>query len=257
MIRADRLSKSFPKKTNAGLGFGKRPMVEAVSNISFEAENACITGLLGANGAGKSTTLRMIATLIKPDAGTAIVDGFDVRTHALEARAQLGFLPHNSGIYPRLTAIENIRYYAELSGMAKATIAQRVEELVDQLEMSSFAQRRTEGFSQGQRTKVALARALVHKPKTLILDEPTNGLDVMATRNLRQIINKLKQDGHCIVFSSHVMQEVTALCDRVVIVHNGRVALSGSIEEILSQTECDDMEEAFIRAVNEEEKVSQ
>lgn len=251
MITVSGLSKSYTKKTNSGFGFKKKEKLNAINDISFEAKDGCITGLLGANGAGKSTALRIISTLIKADNGSAIVDGYDVDKHALEVRQHIGFMPHNAGIYPRLTAIENILYYAELCGMNRQAAMLRAQELVDQLDMAGFAERRTEGFSQGQRTKVALARALVHKPRTLILDEPTNGLDVMATRNLRTIIRSLKEEGHCVLLSSHVMQEVTALCDNIVIIDEGRVAMEGSVDQIKLQTGCEDLEDAFIAAISQ------
>lgn len=248
MIKVESLSKSFPKKTNKGFG-KKKEKVCAIQDVSFEAQDGVITGLLGANGAGKSTTMRIIASLTKADTGSAVVDGYDVAKQPLAVREKIGFLPHNSGIYPRLTAIENIAYYAEICGLENTAIKTRIDELIPQLDMSSFADRRTEGFSQGQRTKVALARALVHKPKTLILDEPTNGLDVMATRNLRSIIRNLRDEGHCILFSSHVMQEVAALCDHVVIIDQGIIAMADSIEGIKARTGQDDLEDAFVAAI--------
>jgi len=180
--------------------------VEAVRDVSFEAEDGRITGLLGPNGAGKSTTLRMLGTLIRPDAGSASIDGHDVTTDALAARRALGALPHGAGIYPRLTARENVRYYGQLQGMAGDALEARIDALADLLEMREFVDRRAKGFSQGQKTKVALARALVHGPRNLLLDEPTNGLDVMATRSLRELIGRLREDGTCVLFSSHVMQ---------------------------------------------------
>lgn len=252
MIRVDQLSKSYTKKVNKFLGFKKSEKFQAISDVTFEAADGSITGLLGANGAGKSTTLRIISTLINPDSGSTVVDGFDVLRQPLDVRKKIGFLPHNSGIYPRLTAIENIRYYAEVCGMKNRDIDARVSELVEQLGMASFADRRAEGFSQGQRTKVALARALVHKPRTIMLDEPTNGLDVMAIRNLRDIIRGLKNEGHCILFSSHVMQEVAVLCDHVVIIEGGRVVISDSIQGIKNKTGYDDMEDAFVAAIGEQ-----
>ncbi len=250
MIEAQGLYKQF--RTKASLKRGRRQKkVEAVRDVSFRAENGAITGLLGANGAGKSTTLRMLATLIRPDAGRAAIDGFDVVSQAMAARSQIGFLPHNAGIYPRLTAVENIQYYARIAGLPDDEVDVRVEELVTLLDMEAFALRRTDGFSQGQRTKVALARALVHRPRTVILDEPTNGLDVMATRNLRVILRRLRDQGHCILLSSHVMQEVTALCDHVAIIDDGRIAISGSIADIQAQTGQEDFEDAFVVAIGQ------
>jgi sodium transport system ATP-binding protein len=236
VIRVEGLSKSFGE-------------VQAVNDVSFEARDGCVTGLLGPNGAGKSTTLRILYTVMKPDAGTATVDGADVVSASLEARRRMGTLPHGSGLYPHLTARENIAYYARLYGVPKQSVDEKVEKVIDQLEIGDFADRRTKGFSQGQRTKVALARALVHEPKNVILDEPSNGLDVMATRSLRDLIRQLKAQGKCVLFSSHVMQEVAALCDRIVIIAAGQVALDANPEDIRSVTGCKDLEEAFVKAI--------
>lgn len=245
MIEAHDLSKAFAKKGS------RKEKIQAISGVSFCAENSAITGLLGPNGAGKSTTLRILASLIKPDSGSALIDGFDVVKHPLEARKHLGFLPHNSGVYPRLTARENVAYYASLCGLDKKSIASKVDELVELLGMESFADRRTEGFSQGQRTKVALARALIHDPKTLVLDEPTNGLDVMATRKLRTILRRLKDRGHCVLISSHIMQEVSMLCDHVAIISDGSIAMADSVQGILNNTGQEDLEDAFVVAIGE------
>ena len=226
--------------------FGK---VRAVRGVSFEAPDGKITGLLGPNGAGKSTTLRVLYTVLKPDQGGATIDGIDVVGNGLQARERIGALPHGAGVYPHLTARENIAYYATLCGIEKNRVESRVESIVDLLEIADFANRRTKGFSQGQRTKVALARALVHDPQNIILDEPSNGLDVMATRSLRKLILKLKDDGRCILFSSHVMQEVAALCDNIVIIANGTVAIDDSADGIRKRTGCDDLEDAFVAAI--------
>ena len=226
--------------------FGK---VQALRGVSFDAPDGRITGLLGPNGAGKSTTLRVLYTVLKPDQGTATIDGVDVASDGLLARRRIGALPHGAGLYPHLSARENIAYYADLCGLDRATIDERVESIIGLLEIGDFADRRTKGFSQGQRTKVSLARALVHDPQNVILDEPTNGLDVMATRSLRNLILKLKDDGRCVLFSSHVMQEVAALCDDICIIANGRVAIDGTADEILERTACDDLEDAFVAAI--------
>lgn len=258
MIVAENLHKRFGKtgtqhrrwpgrQTGAAEGNG-RGQVVAVESVSLKAEDGCITGLLGPNGAGKSTTLRMLATLIRPDDGSAWVDGHDIRHETSAVRRQLGFMPHNAGIYPRLTARENIHYYARLCGLKPVLARDRAGELIEQLAMQPFADRRTSGFSQGQKTKVALARALVHRPQTIMLDEPTNGLDVMATRGLRDIIRHLASEGHCIVFSSHIMQEVAALCDQIAIISRGRIALQDTHDGILQRTDQSDLEDAFVQA---------
>jgi sodium transport system ATP-binding protein len=238
MIRVDGIYKSFGK-------------VRAVSGVSFEAPDGRVTGLLGPNGAGKSTTLRVLYTVLKPDAGSASIDGIDVASDPLRARQRIGALPHGAGLYPQLSARENIAYFARLCGIDKAEVDDRVDEIVRLLEIDSFAERRTKGFSQGQRTKVALARALVHDPQNIILDEPSNGLDVMATRSLRELILKLKDAGRCVLFSSHIMQEVAALCDDICIIANGKVAIDDSIDGIRARTGCDDLEDAFVHAIHQ------
>ena len=237
MILVDDLHKSFGD-------------VKAVKGLSFEAKDGRITGLLGPNGAGKSTTLRILYTVLRPDQGTATIDGADVVMHGLDARAKIGALPHGAGLYPHLTARENIVYYARLYGMDCDLIAGEVQRVIDQLDIGEFADRRTKGFSQGQRTKVALARALVNGPQNIILDEPSNGLDVMAIRSLRELIRALRAAAKCVLFSSHVMQEVAALCDEIVIIAEGRVALHDSPEGIRNSTGCDDLEEAFVKAIS-------
>jgi len=226
--------------------FGK---VRAVRGVSFDAPDGKITGLLGPNGAGKSTTLRVLYTVLKPDQGSATIDGSDVVSDSLAARKRIGALPHGAGLYPHLTARENIAYYARLCGLDKQAIDERVADIIDLLEIGDFSDRRTKGFSHGQRTKVALARALVHNPQNVILDEPSNGLDVMATRSLRELILKLRNAGRCVLFSSHVMQEVAALCDDIIIIANGKVAIDDSVEGIRNRTGCDDLEDAFVRAI--------
>lgn len=226
--------------------------VRAVDGVSFSAADGCITGLLGPNGAGKSTTLRILYTVLKPDSGSAMIDGADVVVDALAARRNIGTLPHGSGLYPHLTARENIAYYARLYGMDCDGIDAAVEDVIGQLGIGDFADRRTKGFSQGQRTKVALARAIVHGPQNILLDEPSNGLDVMAIRALRDVIRALKAAGKCVLFSSHVMQEVAALCDEIVIISAGKVAISDSPDGIRSRTGCEDLEDAFVAAISED-----
>jgi len=223
--------------------------IKAVRGISFDAPDGKITGLLGPNGAGKSTTLRVLYTVMKPDQGGATIDGVDVVANSLEARRRIGALPHGAGLYPHLSARENVAYYARLCGLEDSTIDDRVDSIIKLLEIDDFADRRTKGFSQGQRTKVSLARALVHDPKNIILDEPSNGLDVMATRSLRKLILRLKDNGRCVLFSSHVMQEVAALCDDIVIIAAGKVAIDDSADGIRNRTGCDDLEDAFVKAI--------
>ncbi len=245
MIDVQSLRKSFSQ----GRGRQRRTVL-AVDGVSFRAADACITGLLGPNGAGKTTTLRMAAGLIDPDAGRVLVDGLDVAVQTSSALARMGVLSDARGLYPRLTARENIVYFGRLQGMATTAAHARVDVLSKLLDMQPLLDRRTEGFSQGERMKTALARALVHNPHNIVLDEPTNGLDVVATRALRETLRRLRDDeGKCIVFSSHIMQEVERLCDRVVVVSAGRTVAAGTVGELKQQSggEDDDFENAFVR----------
>lgn len=244
MIIANDLHKSF--KTRTGV-------VRAVEGVHFEAHDGQITGLLGPNGAGKTTTLRMLYTLMEPDAGRVSVDGIDAARDPSSVRRALGVLPDARGVYKRLTARENIAYFGQLHGMTPAQIAQRTQVLADALAMHDILDRQTEGFSQGQRTKTAIARALVHDPKNVILDEPTNGLDVMTTRAMRAFLQQLRAEGRCVIFSSHIMQEVAALCDRIVIIARGQVVAAGTADELREQTGEANLEDAFVKAIGSEE----
>ena len=247
MITAEHLRKTFP-----GKGKDKQPVL-AVDDVSFEARDGEITGLLGPNGAGKTTTLRMLYTLMRPEAGRVLVDGHDVASDPEYARRALGVLTDARGVYKRLTARENIAYFGRLHGMSDAEIARRTAELSAALQMEDVLDRQTEGFSQGQRTKTAIARALVHDPKNVILDEPTNGLDVMTTRGLRDFLRQLRSEGRCVIFSSHIMQEVAALCDRIVVIAQGKVMAQGTPDELRAQTGESNLEEAFVKAIGSEE----
>jgi sodium transport system ATP-binding protein len=220
--------------------------VAAVRAVSVTAPDGAITGLLGPNGAGKTTTLRMISALLVPSHGQALVDGIDVAVRPLEARARLGTLSDARGLYARLTARENIHYYGKLRGMAPAAIESATARLADLLDLTALLDRRTDGFSQGERMKVAIARALVHDPPNILLDEPTNGLDVMTTRSLREVVRRLREAGKCVVFSSHVMQEVSALCDSIVIVARGSVVAAGTAAELLASSDRENLEDAFV-----------
>ena len=226
--------------------------VEAVRQVSFNAPDGAITGLLGPNGAGKTTTLRMIGTLVKPTHGVAKVDGLDCAAEPLAVRARIGVLSDARGLYARLTARENIAYYGELRGMSHAAVEQAVKRLAELLDLTALLDRRTDGFSQGERMKVAIARTLVHDPPNILLDEPTNGLDVMTTRSVREVIRRLREAGKCVVFSSHVMQEVSALCDTIVIVARGRVAAQGTAAELLARSGRANLEDAFVELAGEE-----
>ena len=240
MIQVQGLSKSFGK-------------VKAVQNVSFVALDGQITGLLGPNGAGKSTTLRMLYTLLKPDSGFAQVDGFDVRQSPLEVQRRIGVLSDARGLYSRLTSRENIRYYGRLHGLEREALEKQIDSLMSLLDMQSIMDRRTDGFSTGEKLKVAIARTLVHNPKNVLLDEPTNGLDVMSTRSMRQFILRLREEGKCVVFTSHIMQEVAALCDQIVIISNGQVSATGSPDDLRKQTNRENLEDAFVAVIGSDE----
>ena len=227
--------------------------VRAVDGVSFVARDGEITGLLGPNGAGKTTTLRMLYTLMRPDSGQVLVDGLDAAADPIGARRKLGVLPDARGVYKRLSARECIVYFGRLHGLERDAARARAEALIALLDLKDIADRRTEGFSQGERVKTAIGCALVHDPKNVILDEPTNGLDVMTTRSLRQLLQKLRADGRCVVFSSHVMQEVAALCDRIVVIAHGKVVAQGTPDELRASTGESNLEEAFVKIIGSEE----
>lgn len=230
--------------------------VQAVDGVGFTAHDGQITGLLGPNGAGKTSTLRMLYTLMKPDAGSIRIDQVDALADPLAARRRMGVLPDAKGLYKRLTARENIEYFGRLQGLDEGLLKRRTDELVAALDLADIAGRRSEGFSQGQRVKTAIARALVHAPANVLLDEPTNGLDVMATRAMRRFLFGLRDAGHCVLFSSHIMQEVAALCDRIVVIARGRVVADGSPDELRAQTGQDNLEDAFVDVIGSEEGLS-
>ena len=220
--------------------------VIAVDGISFAAPDGQITGLLGANGAGKTTTLAMIGGVLAPDDGAIEIDGADVR-RSLDRRSRLGALLDHRSLYSRLTARENVRYFGELHGLSGPDLDERVSQTLSLLGLEALSDRRTAGFSQGERMKVALARATVHGPRNLLLDEPTSGLDIPAVRALRGWLSEMRDRGMCILFSSHILDDVRALCDRVVVISNGRVAAVGTPDEICRQNDCDSLEDAFVR----------
>ncbi|MEW6168168.1 MAG: ATP-binding cassette domain-containing protein [Pseudomonadota bacterium] len=227
--------------------------VVAVDGVSFAAADGRITGLLGPNGAGKTTTLRMLYALLKPDRGRVLVDGVDAVAEPEAARRRLGVLPDSRGLYKRLTARENVEYFGRLNGLDEAQLRARTDALIQALDMRAIEHRRADGFSQGQRVKTAIARALVHDPRNVVLDEPTNGLDVMATRAMRAFLRRLRDEGRCILFSSHIMQEVAALCDRVVVIAHGRVVAAGTPDEIRDRTGEANLEEAFVKLIGSDE----
>ncbi len=246
MIQVEHLTKQFV----APARFRKPPVVvQAVADMSFSAHNGCITGLLGANGAGKTTSLRIVAGLLQANSGRVLIDGIDVQDKPRAALARIGCLSDSRGLYPRLSARENIVYYGQLQGLTAKAAHLRTDELGELLDMAELLERRTEGFSQGERMKTALARALVHNPPNLLLDEPTNGLDVVATRRLREALRHLASPaggGKCIVFSTHIMQEVERLCGDVTVVAAGRDVARGTVAALCEQTGCPDFEDAFV-----------
>jgi len=233
MIRVEGLQKRFSNVT-------------AVDAVSFTAQDGQVTALLGPNGAGKTTTLRMIYAVMKPDAGSVEIDDVDAVADPQGAQTRLGVLPDGFGLYPRLTAREHIHYFGELHGISGARLEERTSQLLKLLDMNAIADRRAAGFSHGERTKVALARALVHDPKNVLLDEPTNGLDVMSTRAVREIIRRLRDEGRCVLFSSHVMQEVTAVSDRIIVIAGGGLVAQGTADELLRQAGRESLEDAFL-----------
>ena len=243
MIRVDGLERRFGN-------------VQAVRDLSFSAEDGKITGLLGPNGAGKTTTLRMLYTLLKPDAGRIQIDDVDALAEPAAARAAMGVLPDSRGLYKHLTVRENIDYFGRLHGLADSALAESRDALLQALEMNDIADRRTEGFSQGQRVKTAIARALVHRPQNVVLDEPGNGLDVMTTRALREFLRGLRAQGRCVVFCSHIMQEVVALCDHIVVIAQGTVVAQGSVDALRAQAETDNLEDAFVKLIGSGEGLS-
>ena len=257
MIRVENLSKNFlaesEKKRNifAKKNAAKKTIV-ALDNVSFELRDGEITGLLGLNGAGKSTLMRLIYGLLVPSAGEVWVNDFKVSSHPNEARQQLGVLPDDTGLYKRLSARENIRYFGELQGLSGAALDAAVEHLISCLGMESIADRRAEGFSLGERMKTSLARAIVHQPQHILLDEPTNGLDVITTRAVRKLLLQLKAEGRCVIFSSHLMHEVSGLCDRILVISKGRILADGTLDEIIKIADASNLEDAFVTLVEQD-----
>lgn len=233
MIQVQGISKSFNSVT-------------ALGGIDFAARDGEVTGLIGPNGAGKTTALRILYTVMRPDAGEARIDGFDTVTQCREVQRRIGVLPDTRGLYPRLTAREHVRYYGRLHGLGGADLERRVDALVETLGLGDFADRRAKGFSKGQTRKVGIARALVHEPQNLLLDEPTNGLDVASSRAVHGLIREWRDQGRCVLFCSHIMQEVASIADRIVVLSLGRVVAEGSVEGLLAETGANDLESMFL-----------
>ncbi|HSH02302.1 MAG TPA: ATP-binding cassette domain-containing protein [Anaerolineae bacterium] len=232
-------------------------LIKAVDDVSFTCPDGQITGLLGPNGAGKTTTLRMIAGLITPQSGTVTVAGHDVTQDPQAVRHALGVQADMTGIYPRLTPREQFRYYGRFYGLEGAALEKRIDTIIAELNMETLADRRAEGFSRGQRQKIVIGRALIHDPKHIIMDEPTNGLDVMAVRNTRQTIRQLRDQGRCLLFSTHYMDEAQKLCDHVAIISHGRIIAAGSPAELIAQTGQADLEEAFVTLAEQYQAATQ
>lgn len=240
MIKIEKIRKHFDQ-------------VVAVDEVSFTAQDGKITGLLGPNGAGKTTTMRIIAGMIQPHHGDVYVDGVSVVKTPMMSMSKLGVLPDARGIYPRLTARENIRYFGQIYGLSKDELEVRIEALAQMLDMQGLLDRRVHGFSQGERMKVALARAVIHDPHNIMLDEPTNGLDVMTTRAMRDVIKDFRDRGRCVLFSSHIMQEVSLLCDEIVVFSGGQVVAQGTADEIREVTGRESLEDAFVCLIGSSE----
>lgn len=257
MIRIDQLGKVFPAKPASF--FNRKTAandIVALNNVSFTLNDGEITGLLGLNGAGKSTLMRMIYGLLPPTTGEVWVNDIAVSKNPDRARQQLGVLPDDTGLYKRLTARENIRYFGKLQGIAAAQLEESIDQLISWLGMDAIANRKAEGFSLGERMKTALARAIVHQPQHVLLDEPTNGLDVITTRAVRHMLNELKAQGRCVIFSSHLMHEVSGLCDRIIVIDRGEILADGNVEAIKNAGNADNLEDAFVNLVTRSKEVS-
>ncbi len=261
MIRVERLSKLFISKSRGrftfpGLKNAAEPnVVTALDDVSFTLNDGEITGLLGLNGAGKSTLMRLIYGLLQPTSGDVWINEHQVSKNPNAARQQLGVLPDDTGLYKRLTARENIRYFGELQGLKEDKLEQSVNQLIHWLGMSNIAERRAEGFSLGERMKTALARAIVHQPQHVLLDEPTNGLDVITTRAVRRLLSELKMQGRCVIFSSHLMHEVSGLCDRIIVISHGKILADGSLDAVLDAGKSHNLEDAFINLVEPQQEL--
>ena len=261
MIRVDNLSKTFTQKKRSGFSFSRKSnltipsVITALDDVSFTLNDGEITGLLGLNGAGKSTLMRLIYGLLQPNAGDVWVNEHQVSKNPNAARQQLGVLPDDTGLYKRLTARENIRYFGELQGLNGEMLEKSVNQLIGWLGMESIAERRAEGFSLGERMKTALARAIVHQPQHVLLDEPTNGLDVITTRAVRRLLHELKQQGRCVIFSSHLMHEVSGLCDRIIVISHGKILADGNLDVILDAGKSHNLEDAFVNLVQSQQEL--
>src|SRR5271155_1381114 len=241
MIEARSLSKRFQDK--------KRGEIRAVDNVTFTCEPGKIYGLLGANGAGKTTTLRMLATILEPTDGTAIINGFDVIEHPEKVRANVGFLPTATALYPRLTAQEMVEYFGRLNGLDEPTLKKRLDAIFDRLDMNSFRDRRCDKLSTGMKQKTSIARTLVHDPPIMIFDEPTLGLDIMTARTITAFIRECRDRGKTVIFSTHIMSEVERLCDHIGIIHGGKLLEEGTLTELRAKHNEHNLEEIIVKVV--------
>jgi len=261
MIRVENLSKTFAQKKRSGFSFSSKSklvapsVITALDDVSFTLNDGEITGLLGLNGAGKSTLMRLIYGLLQPSAGDVWVNEHQVSKNPNAAREQLGVLPDDTGLYKRLTARENVRYFGELQGLKGEALESSVNQLIGWLGMEAIAERRAEGFSLGERMKTALARAIVHQPQHVLLDEPTNGLDVITTRAVRRLLHELKHQGRCVIFSSHLMHEVSGLCDRIIVISHGKILADGNLDLILDAGKSHNLEDAFVNLVQSQQEL--
>lgn len=244
MITVNNLSKTFHDK--------KRGTVNAVSDVSFECNPGEIFGLLGANGAGKTTMMRMLATILEASGGTATVAGYDIRTQGQDVRRRIGFLSNSAGLYERLTAREVVTYFGELNGLTTSEIKKRIEQIFTELDMNDFAEGRCDSLSTGQKQRVSIARAIIHEPPVLFFDEPTNGLDVLVARTVVRFIRQCKAEGRTIVFSTHIMPDVEAMCDRVAIISKGKLISLGTPAELRSEQGTPDFASAFFKIIDAE-----
>ena len=246
MITVERLSKRFADLQTGGF--------VALDEVSFDVQPGEIFGLLGPNGAGKTTCLRIMSTVLRPTSGTAFVAGYDVATHPTDVRARIGFMSNNTGIYDRMTAWEMVEYFGRLYGIPEAALQERISQLFDRLQMNNIRDVLGSKMSTGMKQKVSIARTIVHDPPVLIFDEPTSGLDVLVARNVVDEIKSLREQGKCIIYSTHIMREVEKLCHRVAIIYRGRILAIGSIAELADRYNQPDMEELFFQLIDEHEE---
>lgn len=245
MIEAQELCKTFMDK--------KRGVVKAAENVSFTCQPGEIFGLLGPNGAGKTTTLRMLATILEPTSGTAKIAGYDIRTQAQQVRQNIGYLSGSTALYERLTAREMVAYFGALYGLSPSRVAARIDAIFTELDMHEFADGRCDKLSTGQKQRVSIARTIIHEPPVLFFDEPTTGLDIVTARTIMRFIRRCRNEGRTVVFSTHIMSEVEALCDRIAIVYKGQIVATGTLEELRARTGKQAFEHVFLSLIGEEE----